>query len=226
MTSKLPVIRGFIESSCSDWPGMVCAVLFLGGCNFRCPYCHNHQLVLEPKTVAGIPWEQITNTLDKLKSWLDGVCVSGGEPTLQPAALVSLCRTLKDAGFKVKLDTNGSNPAVVERLLNDELIDFVAMDVKAPLASNNLYAHCTGIKDVDMDPIRATFNLLVERNVPCQFRTTWHPALFPVQELNSLETHMKKQVKKDYVVQYAVPDNALADWFRELEPVRLEDEAA
>ena len=224
--TKLPAIRGFIESSCSDWPGMVCAVLFLGGCNFRCPYCHNHKLVLEPKSVDEIPWDQVATKLNSLKSWLDGVCISGGEPTLQPDALTCLCRTIRDAGFKIKLDTNGSNPAIVEKLLDEGLIDFVAMDIKAPLLNNNLYSRCTGIKYVHTVPILKTFNLLIERNVPCQFRTTWHPVLFSIHELERMERDIRRAGGKDYVIQYAVPDNALANWFRELEPVKLEDRKA
>ncbi|HJX60180.1 MAG TPA: radical SAM protein, partial [Thermodesulfobacteriota bacterium] len=100
-------IKGFLETSFLDWPGKLCSVLFLPRCNFRCPYCHNHPLVLHPERYASIPLEDVLGRLQSFRGWIDGVCITGGEPTLE-RGLPHLIHELKGQGFSVKLDTNGS----------------------------------------------------------------------------------------------------------------------
>ncbi len=178
-----PRIKGFIEHSCSDWPGLIAAVLFLPGCNFRCPYCHNHPLILEPDSCRDYSREHVFSRLRALEGWLDGVCISGGEPTLHPG-LPGLCRQIRETGLRCKLDTNGSRPEVVEHLLTAGLLDFVAVDIKAPLRPE-VYRRCAGV-DVDLGAIRRTMDLVRCSGVEYQFRTTYHPALFPVAELAEL----------------------------------------
>jgi len=165
-------IKGFLETSFIDWPGRSCAVLFLGGCNFRCPFCHNHPLVLAPEDLLSLDPEEVLARLRPLRTWLGGVCVSGGEPTLS-AGLPELLRLLKREGFPVKLDTNGSRPAILAELLADGLIDMVAMDVKAPL-EQKLYDRCCGVK-VDLTRIRESIELLKGSEVSHQFRMTVVP---------------------------------------------------
>jgi len=176
-------IKGFVDYSCSDWPGLIAAVLFLPGCNFRCPYCHNHPLVTAPEKCRDYELEQVFARLQELRGWLDGVCISGGEPTLQPG-LADLCRRVRDAGFKCKLDTNGSRPEVLARLLAAELLDFVAVDIKAPLVPAS-YRRCAGVT-VDLAAIRRTMALVRQAGIGYQFRTTYHPALFPPPALRDL----------------------------------------
>src|SRR3990172_5212753 len=124
-------IKGFLETSFVDWRGMITALIFLPSCNFRCPYCHNHPLVLSPQNYRDIPLGSILAKLDTLKGWVDGVTISGGEPTLCND-LPILISSFKKEGFKVKLDTNGSNPSVIRSLIDEELIDYIATDIKSP----------------------------------------------------------------------------------------------
>jgi len=165
-------IKGFLETSFIDWPGRSCAVLFLGGCNFRCPFCHNHPLVLGPEELISLDLEEILVRLRPLRSWLGGVCISGGEPTLS-AELPEMLRSLKEEGFHVKLDTNGSRPAVLAELLAAGLVDMVAMDVKAPL-EQALYDKCCGVK-ADLGRIGESIELIKGCGLPHQFRMTVVP---------------------------------------------------
>jgi pyruvate formate lyase activating enzyme len=165
-------IKGFLETSFVDWPERICAVLFLPYCNFRCPYCHNHELVLSPGRFATLSWDFIRGRLKTLADWLEGVCVTGGEPTLHPD-LPDLLSGIKSLGFPVKLDTNGSRPQVLRFLVREGLVDFVAMDVKGPLETEQ-YSRCAGVR-VDLQPIRESIDFLMSGPVPYQFRTTVVP---------------------------------------------------
>jgi pyruvate formate lyase activating enzyme len=168
-------IKGFVETSFVDWPGRVCAVLFLPACNLRCPFCHNRELVLHPEGLPSYPWETINQRLRTLHPWLDGVCVTGGEPTLQPD-LPDLLRKIHDLGLLVKLDTNGTRPEVLGGLVAHGLIDYLAMDIKGPL-DERAYRQCSGAA-VSMDQIRKSMDLILSGTVEGEFRTTvvpqWH----------------------------------------------------
>ena len=134
-------IKGFLETSFVDWPEKICSVLFLPYCNFRCPYCHNHALVLRPHHFETLPWSDIQRRLGTFSGWLNGVCVTGGEPTLHPD-LSNLLSAIKSLGFLVKLDTNGLNPLVIKRLLEDKLVDYIAVDVKTSPEKYDFLAGC------------------------------------------------------------------------------------
>ncbi len=173
-------IKGFLETSFVDWHGKICAVLFLGGCNFRCPFCHNHRLALNPDGMEDVPWPAVVSRLDRLRGWVDGVCITGGEPTLHPQ-LSLMVLALKEMGFQVKLDTNGSHPRVLEALAGRGLLDAVSMDVKAPLREA-AYAQCAGVP-VSVERIRRSMGVL-ERRVPeAEFRTTVVPGLLGEEEI-------------------------------------------
>lgn len=173
-------IKGFLETSFIDWPGRSCAVLFLGGCNFRCPFCHNHQLVLQPGELVSHDLEEILARLRPLKNWLGGICISGGEPTLSPE-LPQLLARLRSEGFAVKLDTNGSRPEVLAALLAEGLLDMVAMDIKAPL-EQELYDRCCGVK-VDLARIGESIELIRDSGIAHQFRMTVVPGLHGAAEV-------------------------------------------
>ena len=160
-------ICGFNKTTLLDYPGRVACTIFLGGCNFRCPFCQNGALVVEPDTQPEYSQEEILAFLKKRKGILDGVCVSGGEPTLSDG-LPDFLRELKDLGYDVKLDTNGSRPSVVKKLAADGLIDKVAMDIKA-CPSN--YHVLTGV-NVDLDAILETAGWLLNGELDYEFRTT------------------------------------------------------
>jgi pyruvate formate lyase activating enzyme len=168
-------IKGFLETSFVDWPGKICAVLFLPSCNLRCPFCHNQDLVLHPESLASFPWGHIEKRLTVLRRWLDGVCVTGGEPTLQNE-LPDLLEKIRALGLTVKLDTNGTRPKVIRSLIDRNLIDYLAMDIKGPLDQES-YRQCAGAK-ISIGDIRSTMELILSGRVPGEFRTTiipsWH----------------------------------------------------
>jgi pyruvate formate lyase activating enzyme len=136
-------IKGVVDLSLVDWDGKLSSVIFLPRCNFRCPFCHNYALVLHPEKEKTIPLKRVEDNLWKQRHWLDGVCVTGGEPTLH-GDLPEFCSELKDIGLLVKIDTNGTNPTMIERLTEKGLVDYVAVDVKAPLTVEK-YSKAIGV---------------------------------------------------------------------------------
>ena len=139
-------ICGLNKTTLLDYPGKVAATVFLGGCNFRCPFCQNGSLVLAPQEEPEIQLEKLWTFLEKRRGILDGVCVTGGEPTLSPQ-LPELLEKIKELGYLVKLDTNGSNPEVVDELLKKRLVDYIAMDVKT---SKEEYKKVAGTESVNI----------------------------------------------------------------------------
>ncbi|MFA6049044.1 MAG: anaerobic ribonucleoside-triphosphate reductase activating protein [Candidatus Micrarchaeia archaeon] len=172
-------IKGFIENTLLDYPGKIASTIFFGGCNFRCPFCHNPALVLHPDTEQTLPTEEILETLASplMKKWVDGICLTGGEPTLQ-ADLEEFCAQLKNLGYLVKLDTNGTNPQVLEKLFSKKLVDYVAMDIKAPLEK---YDAVCGAK-VDKKAIQKSVDLIRASGIDYEFRTTAVPGLFSKED--------------------------------------------
>ncbi len=165
------MIAGLQKMTLLDFPGKVACTLFLQGCNWRCPFCHNSGLLSGP---AETPMEMnaFLRFLETRKGLLDGVCVSGGEPTLQPG-LPALLAEIKKLGYAVKLDTNGSRPDVLRAVVEDNLVDYVAMDIKNSPA---MYAATTGIPDIDLGAVEENIQYLVSSSLPYEFRTTLvHP---------------------------------------------------
>ncbi len=167
-------IKGFLEISFLDWPGRLAAVVFLGGCNFRCPFCHNAELVLEPERLPSIPLDTILERLRALRGWVGGIVVSGGEPTLSPR-LPELLGRIRAEGFDIKLDTNGSCPDVLAKLAARRLVQAFDMDLKAPLEPA-LYEALAGVP-VRLELIRASLDLIRLSGLPHRFRTTYVPGL-------------------------------------------------
>lgn len=167
-------IKGFLETSFLDWPGRLAAVVFLGGCNFRCPFCHNAELVIEPHRLASIPLATVLGRLRALRGWVGGIVVSGGEPTLSPR-LTELLGRIRAQGFDVKLDTNGSCPEVLAKLIARRLVQAIDMDLKAPLEPAR-YAALAGVP-VRLELIRASIDLVRLSGLPHRFRTTYVPGL-------------------------------------------------
>ncbi len=165
-------IKGFIPLSMLDWPGKMCSVIFLGGCNFRCPACHNSMLVLRPQEVPDYSLEDMISYLANRKGWIDGVTVTGGEPTVNPR-LERLLELIGRLGFRRKLDTNGSNPHVLEGLLERGMVDAVSMDIKAPL-EEGIYSSVAGIR-TDVRKIERSISLIKSSGIEFFFRTTVLP---------------------------------------------------
>ena len=160
-------IQGLQKLTLLDWPGKVACTVFLGGCDFRCPFCHNGDLVIGPFPDS-ICEGEFLSYLKKRSGLLDGVCVTGGEPLLRPD-LEHFLANIKDLGFPVKLDTNGTHPAALRRLWERGLIDYVAMDLKN---SPDRYGETAGVADLDLGPIRESVSWLLEGHAAYEFRTT------------------------------------------------------
>ena len=162
-------LAGFVPLSLCDYPGRVAAVVFTQGCNFRCPWCHNgHLLPLTPDASTRVDEAQVLSVLEERRTRLGGLVVTGGEPTLQ-AGLPRFLRAVKTLGLDIKLDTNGSHPEVLRHLLSEHLLDFIAMDVKAPWAK---YAVLTGMAACDVASVQASMEVIAASGVPHLFRTT------------------------------------------------------
>jgi pyruvate formate lyase activating enzyme len=173
---KMPEIKGFIDVSLVDWDGKVSSVIFLPTCNLRCPFCYNTKLVLNPEKMPTVPFEEIQSYLEKRKGWIDGVVITGGEPTIH-SQLSNLCQKVKELGLPIKLDTNGTNPQVLQRLAEQHLIDYVAMDIKAPLTPRK-YAKAVGVQAEKLiGKVKETVNFLLEGKLDYEFRTTVVPKL-------------------------------------------------
>lgn len=161
-------ICGFNKTTLLDYPGKVASTIFLGGCNFRCPFCQNSVLVVDSGQQPDYEQDEILAFLKKRKGILDGVCISGGEPTLADD-LEDFLGKIKELGYEIKLDTNGTRPEIVKDLARNGLIDKVAMDIKA-CPSN--YPALSGISHPDMEKIRETAEFLLHGSLDYEFRTT------------------------------------------------------
>ncbi|KMZ55816.1 anaerobic ribonucleoside-triphosphate reductase activating protein [Dorea sp. D27] len=162
------VIQGLQKLTLLDYPGKVACTIFTAGCNFRCPFCHNASLVVDTYKNAEIKLEDITAFLKKRMGVLDGVCVSGGEPLIQ-SDIETFLRRIKEMGYAVKLDTNGSFPDKLKKLVDEKLVDYVAMDIKN---SQESYGKTIGIQDYDIRNIHRSVQYLLSDAVPYEFRTT------------------------------------------------------
>jgi len=191
-------IKGFVDLSLVDWDGRVSSVLFLPRCNLRCPYCYNSTLVLRPGELPTVPFRQIEDYLKQHGDWIDGVVITGGEPTVH-GGLLNLCSKLKDIGFLVKLDTNGTNPNIVRKLIEKGMVDYVALDVKAPL-NEEKYSAASGIDaKIFLGKIRETLKTLLDFKVDYEFRTTLVPTLHEKEDVEEI----CKEIRgcKKYVIQ-------------------------
>jgi pyruvate formate lyase activating enzyme len=161
-------IHGFSKTTLLDYPKHLAATIFLGGCNMRCPFCHNASLVTRFATQPIIPVEEVLSTLTKRKNILEGVCITGGEPTLYPDLPEFIGKT-KALGLKVKLDTNGTNPAMLKSLVANKLVDYIAMDIKN---SKEKYDLSTGIHGFDLLQISESIDFILTAPITYEFRTT------------------------------------------------------
>ena len=162
------VIQGLQKLTLLDYPGKVACTLFTAGCNFRCPFCHNASLVTHVDRKNDIPEEEALAFLKKRQGLLDGVCITGGEPLLQPDIEVFI-RKIRDLGYLIKLDTTGSNVLLLKHLIEEGLLDYVAMDIKnAP----DKYGVTIGIEEYDLENILQSVDFLLSGSIPYEFRTT------------------------------------------------------
>ena len=173
-------LGGIQKLTLLDYPGKLACTLFAPGCNFRCPFCHNASLVLDPAEALDL--DEVLAFLQKRRGVLEGVCLTGGEPLLQPG-VEDFLASIKAMGYAVKLDTNGSRPRRLGDLVRAGLVDYVAMDVKN---SRDRYAETVGIADFDLKPVEESVAFLLEGTVDYEFRTTVVRELHTAESLRAL----------------------------------------
>ena len=161
-------IHGYSQLTLLDYPGKLACTIFTGSCNFRCPFCHNASLAVHPDRQPPLDEDKILAHLRSRKSMLEGICVTGGEPTIY-SDLPDFLEKLRTTGFLIKLDTNGSNPDMVKEVIDRRLVDYIAMDIKSSPAD---YAQAIGLESVSMDKIFASVDLIMSSAPDYEFRTT------------------------------------------------------
>lgn len=207
-------IMGLQKTTLLDYPGMVAATIFLGGCNMRCPFCHNMNIVENSSLIGEYSITEIIDFLQKRQGILDGVCITGGEPTLHPE-LPDFLTSIRNLGYKIKLDTNGTNPSLLENLIEANLIDYVAMDIKSSL---DTYELVSGVKGIDTSKVVKSIHLLNNSSIDHEFRTTiikdFHN-LDTMEEIGKLLEGSKKYFLQSFVDSEFVPDHSLSSYKKE-----------
>lgn len=209
------LVQGWTKVSLLDYPDHLCSVVFVAGCNLRCPYCHNKELV-NRNVDHQVNWEEILQWLMRNHRMIDGVCFTGGEPTLCED-LESMIYDVKRLGLKVKLDTNGTNSHVLRKLLRSQLLDFVAMDIKAPL---DRYSQICRSK-VNTYDIQKSVELIKMFAPDYEFRTTFHPSLLSIEDFYKICEWLKGV--STYVIQNCRTGNNLDPVFSRLPSIDYED---
>jgi pyruvate formate lyase activating enzyme len=181
-------VKGFIETSFIDWPGRIASVVFLPGCNFRCGWCHNRTLVLHPERVPDIPLSHVLQRINALSGWVDGVVITGGEPTVAPEFLNLLSRFI-EKDIPVKLDTNGSRPDILEKIFRDKNVAGISMDIKGPL-NPDIYRRITGVP-VDIDAVTRSIRLIAGSGLWYEFRTTLLPGIHTHADIDAMISRLE-----------------------------------
>jgi pyruvate formate lyase activating enzyme len=213
--------KGLQRVSLLDYPGKIAAIAFVGGCDFKCGYCYNRDLVLNPQVLPSISEEEVLSHLEANRGWLDGLVVSGGEPTIHPE-LPSFLEKVKRLGYSVKLDTNGSNPEMLAQLIEKGLVDYVALDVKAPLAEDKYQAVIGTRADGVLKEVEKSVGLLKSSNgIDYEFRTTVVPGLVSKEDILLIA----KQIggaKRYYIQQFKADGSHVDERYSNTVPYPLE----
>ena len=205
-------IGGFIKTTLLDWEGKVACTIYLTGCDFRCPYCHNRDLVLHPDQVEGVDEKKMLEYIEENSDFLDGAVISGGEALIN-AGTLPLIKKLRKLGMKIKIDTNGNHPDVLEDLLGAGLVDMVAMDIKTSL--NERYNSATGSK-VDAENIRRSIDIVMSSAPDYEFRTTVVPIFVKPEDIENICKEIKGA--KKYRLHQFRPKNTLDEALSVLDP--------
>lgn len=205
-----------IETSLIDWEGKIVSTLFVPSCNFRCPYCYNCDLILHPENFPDISHREVNNYLLERKDFIDGICMSGGEPTLYPD-LSAYFKGIKGKDFLIKLDTNGTNPKLLKNLIDFGLVDYIAMDIKSSLDFDN-YSRAAGIKDKMMlEKVKESIELIMNSKIDYEFRTTVVPLLHSEETIVKIARYISGA--KKYVLQNFSPlEKTLKPSFQKIKP--------
>ncbi|MBL7055513.1 anaerobic ribonucleoside-triphosphate reductase activating protein [Candidatus Woesearchaeota archaeon] len=210
------MIKGLQKVTLIDYPGKIACTIFISGCNFRCGYCYNSDLVFNSKNIPNIPEKEIIEFLKSRINLLEGVCITGGEPTLYKN-LVPLLKKIKKLGYCVKLDTNGSNPEAIQDLLNKKLLDYIAMDVKSSLDS---YPKITNSK-INKVKLRKSIELIKNSGIDYEFRTTVVPDIINKNEVASICSEIRG-AKKYFLQQFMANEKTIDKKYNSMRPLKKE----
>ena len=195
-------IGGLQPVTLLDYPGLVAATIFTSGCNMRCPFCYNPGLVLPQLIVkdGGLPEKELFDFLKQRKKYLDGVCITGGEPLLQPD-IVNFCVKIKKLGYLIKLDTNGLQPKKLAKLIDKKLIDYIAMDIKGPVGNYQKYVGAT----VDTDKVKKSIAIIKDSGLAYEFRSTLAKGLHQKEDILAM-AEMIRGAKKYFIQNFTAPE--------------------
>ena len=214
---------GLLKQSLVDYPGKIAAVLFTRGCNLRCPFCHNPHLLIKPGrngNGTGLREEDVLDFLQERRGFLDALVISGGEPSLHPGLPLFL-RKVKELKYLVKLDTNGSNPVMLAQMLQEGLLDYVAMDIKAPLELKPYQEACGKLSSEDFFNIRSSVRLLRQAPIIVEFRTTVVPCLHSPEDIKAIARYIKGAPL--YTLQRFNPECTLEPGYAKVVPYSREE---
>ncbi len=212
--------KGLEKNSVIEWPGKVVSVAYTGVCNFRCPYCQNSDLVLSPESIPSIEGEEVLEHLRSKEKWLDGLIVTGGEPTLH-SSLLNFSKKVKEEGLLFGIETNGTNYDFLKKFIEKDLVDRISLDIKAPLVWEK-YRKAIGVDDKELfENVKKTVKLLKETDIPHEFRTTVVPKILSLEDLEDIGKEIEGS--ENYYLQQFSPENTLEQEFEEVEPYSEEE---
>ena len=218
---KTLIIKGFIQNSLLDWDGKIVSTLYVPGCNFRCPYCQNAGMVLNPEQYQTVPWQRIKDFLIERKGWLDGICLTGGEPCLF-RDLPEFIHKVRELDMMVKLDSNGSFPDMLEKVINAKLPNYIAMDIKAPLEFAP-YKKSAGIKSEKMlEAVKRSIKIIMNSKIDYEFRTTVVPTLHTEEDIKKIAFYIKG-AKKYALQNFSAQGDLLEAEFKKVKPYSKEE---
>ncbi len=207
--------KGFIKTSVIEYPGKIVSLVFVGGCNFRCPFCQNPDLVLDSRSLPSTGEKEVIDHLLSKRKWLDGLVITGGEPMLEKD-LPNFLSKIKKEGFLVEIETNGTNPGMLRDLVKRSLVDYLALDIKAPFEWEK-YRKVAGIVDDNLfGKVKESVKILLSSNIDYELRTTVVPGLVDQEDLISIARSFES-VKK-YVLQQFVPKITLDKQYEKIKP--------
>ena len=220
-------IAGYIKTSVIEWPGKITSVIFVPGCNFRCPFCHNADLV-KKQNLEFFEEEKVLENLKERREWVEAVAVTGGEPTLQPDLSLFL-KKLKRLEFLVMLETNGTRPKIIAKLMKEKLVDYWAMDLKGDFDNYSNYTNCPN--DQIVKNVKESMQLIAKSGEEYEFRTTVVPGLHNLENLTKLANQIGEIFKNfklkiencHWYLQRFQPQNTLDSKFLKVRPYSKEE---
>jgi pyruvate formate lyase activating enzyme len=204
-------IKGFIKTTFIEYPGKIASIVFLPGCNFRCPFCFNPELIFESDKLDDIGEDVVLDFLENQRKWIDALVISGGEPTLS-SDLPDFISRVKKIGVLVRIYTNGSNPKMLKELIDKKLIDSIAMDIKAPINEEG-YERATKVKGV-ISEVKESISMIMRSGIEYEFRTTVVPGMHSEKDVEEIAKYIRGA--KLFVLQRFVPDKAMDERLKKM----------